>query len=133
MSDDIDLPVPEQKILGTHTFKNVLFTAESESPTNVMTGETPEYAKATVADARAFAERLSKDNEKPYVAKSASVETQVETQSAPYTGCVFHHFSLVGGMDMHKAFSAVWDSPKYDVTVDTDYETGLLTISVSKR
>lgn len=85
---------------------------------------------ASVDDARAFAQSLS--DEKPYVAKAASVESQIETQSGPYSGCVFHHFSIVGGMDMHKAYAAVWDSPEFDVEVTPDYSSGDLRITVTR-
>lgn len=132
MTTDESLPVPESQILGTHVYENALFTEDTETPVDVRTGETPDHSKASVEDAEAFAFSLSQDYDKPYVAKAASVESQIETQSKPYTGCVFHHFSIVGGMEMHKAFSAVWDSPEYDVDVQTDYQTGTLTITVTK-
>jgi len=132
MSNSIELPVPESQVLGTHQFEGVLFSSETETPVNVMTGETPEHSQASLEDAKEFAKYLSAKNDKPYVAKKAPVETQIETQSSPYTGCVFFHFSIVGGMEMHEAFSAVWDSPEYTVDVTDDYETGTLTIRVTK-
>ena len=132
MRETVDLPVPENRILGTHTFTDVLYTSDSETPVNVLTGETPEHSQSSVDEAEHFAKRLSRENGKPYVAKAASVESQIETQSAPYSGCVFHHFSIVGGMDMHKAFSTVWESSEYDVDVQTDYQTGTLTLCVTR-
>lgn len=128
-----DLAVPEQTILGTHTFPGVLYHEDTETPVDVRTGEPPEHSNVTVGDAMAFAKRQSESSDKPYVAKAASVESQIETRSAPYRACVFHHFSLVGGMDMHESFGAVWDSPAYDVDVDADYQNnGTLTITVQK-
>ena len=126
-----DLPVSESTIVGTHVFEYVLFNNSTETPADVRTGETPAYAQTTVDDAKSFAKRLSRDHDKPYVAKAVSVESQIDTHSKPYSGCVFHHFSIVGGMDMHKAFSAVWNASAYDVDVQTDYQTGTLTITVN--
>lgn len=119
-------------IVGTHTYENVLYSNDTETPVNVLTGQTPSYAQAALEEAKAFAARLSHDHDKPYVAKSTSIESQIETQSKPYSGVVFYHFSLVGGMDMHKAFAAAWDSPEYTVEHTADYETGTLTITVEK-
>jgi hypothetical protein len=128
-----DLVVSESTILGTHTFTGVLYHDGTETPVDITTGEPPQHSKVTVEDAKAFANRHFEAGDKPYVAKATSVETQIETQSAPYSACVFHHLSLVGGMDMHKSFSAVWDSPAYDVDVDADYQNnGTLTITVQK-
>lgn len=124
--------VQEHDILGTETFEGVLFTADTETPVDIRTGETPSYAKASVDEAQAFAERTSDDGDAPRVAKPTSVESQIETQSKPYVSSVFCHFSMTGSLDVHKAYLAAWRSDDYDVEHDADYETGDLTITVQE-
>ena len=48
-------------ILGTHTFEDVLFTDETETPVNVLTGETPTHSRATVEEAKEFAASIDTD------------------------------------------------------------------------
>lgn len=74
----------------THTFEDVLVIDETETPVNVLTGETPVYSQATVAEAKEFAASIN--TEMPQIALPASVESQVETQSEPYTAAAFFHF-----------------------------------------
>jgi len=57
---------------------------------NVLTGETPAHSQATVEEAKEFAASI--DTETPQIALPASVESQVETQSKPYTAAAFFHF-----------------------------------------
>jgi len=42
-----DCDLSPDAILGTHTFEDVLFTDETETPVNVLTGETPAHSQAT--------------------------------------------------------------------------------------
>ncbi len=79
-------------VLGTRTFHDVLFTDDTETPVNVLTGETPAHSQATVEEAKAFAASI--DTDTPQIALPASVETQVETQSQPFTAAAFFHFKL---------------------------------------
>ena len=60
-------------ILGTHTFEDVLFTDETETPVNVLTGETPTHSRATVEEAKEFAASI--DTDTPQIALPASVGT----------------------------------------------------------
>jgi hypothetical protein len=39
-----DCELDPEAILGTHTFEGVLFTDETETPVNVLTGETPAHS-----------------------------------------------------------------------------------------
>jgi len=66
-------------ILGTHTFEDVLFTDETETPVNVLNGETPAHSQASVDEARVFAAGI--DSDTPHIALPASVEAQIETAS----------------------------------------------------
>jgi len=43
-----DCELAPDAILGTHTFEDVLFTDETETPVNVLTGATPAHSQATV-------------------------------------------------------------------------------------
>jgi len=82
-----DCELDPDAILGTHIFKDVLFTDGTETPVNVLTGETPAHSQATVEEAKEFAASI--DTDTPQIALPASVETQVETQSKPlHGGCV---------------------------------------------
>ncbi|AUV84191.1 hypothetical protein C2R22_21720 (plasmid) [Salinigranum rubrum] len=49
-----DCELDPEAILGTHTFEDVLFTDETETPVNVLTGETPVHSQATVEEATEF-------------------------------------------------------------------------------
>jgi hypothetical protein len=126
--DDCELAL--DAILGTHTFEDVLFTAETETPVNVLTGETPAHSQATVEEATAFAASI--DTDTPQIALSASVETQVETQSRPYTSAAFFHFTATGSLERHRAYHAAYDSDAFTVDFEADYESGDLTITVDR-
>ena len=117
-------------ILGTHTFEDVLFTDETETPVNVLTGETPAHSQATVEEAKEFAASI--DTDTPQVALPASVETQIETQSKPYTAAAFFHFKTTGSLERHRAYHAAYDSDAYTVDFEADYEFGDLTITVDQ-
>jgi len=53
-------------ILGTHTFEDVLFTDETETPVNVLNGETPAHSQTSVDEARVFAAGI--DSDTPHIA-----------------------------------------------------------------
>ena len=117
-------------ILGTHTFEDVLFTDETETPVNVLTGETPAHSQATVEEAKEFAASI--DTDTPQVALPASVETQIETRSKPYTAAAFFHFKATGSLERHRAYHVAYDSDAYTVGFEADYESGNLTITVDR-
>lgn len=125
-----DLDITEDDILGKHVFENVLYTEDTKTPVDALKGEEPEYSKATVEDAKKHAERNSDDV--PHVARKQSIEGQVETASKPYLASVFYHFSMTGGLQMHKGFKQAYKSDEYNVEFEADYETGDLTIEVTK-
>ena len=79
-----DCELDPKAILGTHTFEDVLFTDETETPVNVLTGETPAHSQVTVEEAKEFAASI--DTETPQIALPASVESQVETQEQAIHG-----------------------------------------------
>ena len=106
-------------ILGTHTFEDVLFTDETETPVNVLTGETPAHSRATVEEAKEFAASINTNT--PQIALPASVETQIETQSKPYTAAAFFHFKATGSLELHRAYHAAYDSDAF--TVDFELTT----------
>jgi len=87
-----DCELGPDAVLGMRTFHDVLFTDDTETPVSVLTGETPAHSQATVEEAKAFATSI--DTETPQIALPASVETQIETQSKPYTAAAFFHFKL---------------------------------------
>ena len=66
-------------ILGRYTFEGVLFTDDTKTPTNVLTGETSAHSQATVEEAKELASSI--DTDTPQIALPASVETHIETQS----------------------------------------------------
>jgi len=125
-----DCELGPDSILGTQTFEDVLFTEETETPVNVLTGETPEHSQASVDEARAFAAGI--DTDTPQIALQASVESQIETASKPYTAAAFFHFNATGTLALHRAYHAAYESAAFAVDFDADYETGDLTITVEE-
>jgi hypothetical protein len=117
-------------VLGMRTFHDVLFTDDTETPVNVLTGETPAQSQATVEEAKAFAASI--DTETPQIALPASVESQIETQSKPYTSAAFFHFKATGALELHRAYHAAYDSDEFSVDFEADYESGDLTITVER-
>ena len=125
-----DCELGPDAVLGTRTFHNVLFTDDTETPVNVLTGETPAHSQATVEEAKAFAASI--DTDTPQIALPASVETQIETQSKPYTSAAFFHFKATGSLELHRAYHAAYDSDAFSVDFEADYESGDLTITVER-
>jgi hypothetical protein len=125
-----DCELGPEAILGTHTFEDVLFTDETETPVNVLTGETLAHSRATVEEAKEFAASI--DTETPQIALPASVESQVETQSKPYTAAAFFHFKATGSLAHHRAYHAAYESGAFSVEFEADYESGDLTITVER-
>jgi hypothetical protein len=97
---------------------------------NVLTGETPAHSRATVEEATEFAASI--DTDTPQIALPASVETQIETQSKPYTAAAFFHFKATGSLERHRAYHVAYDSDAYTVDFEADYESGDLTITVER-
>jgi hypothetical protein len=97
---------------------------------NVLTGETPAQSQATVEEAKEFAASI--DTETPQIALPASVESQVETQSKPYTAAVFFHFKTTGSLELHRAYQAAYKTDAFVVDFEADYESGDLTITVER-
>ena len=126
-----DCKLSPDAILGTRTFEDVLFTDETKTPVNVLTGETPAHSQANVDEARSFAAGI--DSDTPHIALPASVEAQVETASKPYTAAVFFHFKATGSLKRHRAYHAAYNSDTFSVEFEADYETGDLTISVDEE
>ena len=125
-----DCELGPDAVLGTRTFHDVLFTDDTETPVNVLTGETPAHSQATVEEAKAFAASI--DTDTPQIALPASVETQVEIQSKPYTSAAFFHFKATGSLELHRAYHAAYDSDAFSVDFKADYESGNLTITVER-
>jgi len=125
-----DCELDPDAISGTHIFKDVLFTDGTETPVNVLTGETPAHSQATVEEAKEFAASI--DTDTPQIALPASVETQVETQSKPYTAAAFFHFKATGSLKRHRAYHAAYDSDAFTIDFEADYESGNLTITVDR-
>ncbi len=76
-----DCELDPDAVLGTRTFHDVLFTDDTETPVNVLTGETPAHSQATVEEAKAFAASI--DTDTPQIALPASVETQSRPRASP--------------------------------------------------
>jgi hypothetical protein len=125
-----DCELGPEAILGTLTYEDVLFTDDTETPVNVLTGETPKHSQATVDEARAFASRI--DTDTPQIALSASVETQIEAASKQYTAAAFFHFKATGSLKRHRAYHAAYESDAFVVSFEADYATGDLTITVEE-
>jgi hypothetical protein len=116
-----DCELDSEAIPGTHTFEDVLITDETETPVNVLTGETPAHSQATVKVAKEFATGI--DTDKPQIAPPATVVTQIETQSRPYTSAAFFHFKTTGSLERHRAYLAAYDSDALTVDFEPDYES----------
>ncbi|WP_363463550.1 hypothetical protein [Halogeometricum borinquense] len=125
-----DCELGPDAVLGTRTYEDVLFTDETETPVNVLTGETPAHSQATVDEAQAFISSI--DTDTPQIALPASVETQIETHSKPYTSAAFFHFKATGSLERHRAYHAAYDSDAFTVDFEADYASGDLTITVDR-
>jgi len=125
-----DYELAPDVVLGTRIFEDVLFTEETETPVNVLTGETPPHSQPTVEEATEFAASI--DTDTPQIALPAAVETQVETQNKPYTSAAFFHFKATGSLKLHRAYHAAYESDAYTVDFEADYESGDLTITVER-
>jgi hypothetical protein len=125
-----DCELGPDAVLGTRTFHDVLFTDDTETPVNVLNGETPAHSQATVEEAKEFAASI--DTDTPQIALPASVETQVVTQSKPYTSAAFFHFKATGSLKLHRAYHAAYESDAYTVDFEAAYESGDLTITVER-
>ncbi|WP_254544812.1 hypothetical protein [Halomarina pelagica] len=123
-----DCELGPDAVLGTQTFEDVLFTDDTETPVDVLTGQTPAHSQATVEEAKAFAAGI--DTDMPQIALPASVETQIETRSEPYTAAAFFHFKATGSLKFHRAYHAASKSDAFTVDFEADYESGNLTITV---
>ncbi|SDY52240.1 hypothetical protein [Halobellus clavatus] len=117
-----DCELDPDAVLGTRTFHDVLFTDDTETPVNLLTGETPAHSQATVEKAKKFAASI--DTDTPQIALPASVETQVETQSKPYTSAAFFHFKATGSLERHRAYHAAYGSDAFTVDFEADYASG---------
>jgi len=118
-----DCELSPEAILGTHTFEDVLFTDETETPVNVLTGQTPAHSQATVDEAREFAASI--DTDTPQIALPASVEAQIETASKPYTAAAFFHFKATGSLELHRAYHAAYEADGFSVAFEANYESGI--------
>ncbi|MFC4452004.1 hypothetical protein [Halorussus aquaticus] len=125
-----DCELGPDAILGTQIYEDVLFTDETETPVNVLTGETPDHSQASVDEARSFAAGI--DSDTPQIALQASIGAQIETASKPYTAAAFFHFKATGSLQRHRAYHAAYESEAFAVDFEADYETGDLTITVEK-
>ncbi|AFO57501.1 hypothetical protein [Natrinema sp. J7-2] len=72
------------------------------------------------------------DTETAQIALLASIESQVETQSKPYTAAAFFHFKATGSLERHRAYHAAHNSDAFAVDFEADYESGDLTITVER-
>jgi len=118
-----DCELSPEAILGTHTFEDVLFTDETETPVNVLTGQTPAHSQATVDEAREFAASI--DTDTPQIALPASVEAQIETASKPYTAAAFFHFKATGSLELHRAYHAAYEADGFSIAFEANYESGI--------
>ncbi|ELZ33270.1 hypothetical protein [Halorubrum tebenquichense] len=125
-----DCELAPDAILGTHTFEDALFTDKTETPVNVLTGATPVHSQATVEEAKEFAASI--DTDTPQIALPASVETQIEILSKPYTAAAFFHYKATGSLERHRAYHVAYDSDAYVADFEADYESGDLTITVKR-
>lgn len=129
-TDRREITLTEADLLGTHVFNDVLYTG-STAVVNALSGETPATLDRDIEEAKAFAERVSRDGDAPRVAKAQHPEAAVESRS-PYVASPFFHRDITGSMEWHTVFRRAYDSDAYDVEYDADYQTGTLTITVER-
>jgi hypothetical protein len=127
-----DIDVDPDEILGRESYSGLYSPekAEERVPVNVLTGERSTDLPP-VEEAKEFAEDSPSDA--PYVAKLRSRESIAETGGKPYSKCVFCHFSLVGSLDLHRAYLRAYRSDQFDVEIGTDYDAGEVTITVAQQ
>mgnify|MGYP006280524743 CR=1 FL=1 len=121
-----DCELDPETILGTHTFEDVLFTDDTETPVNVLTGETPAHSSKKRRSSLRVSTRDAQDR------SPASVESQIETQSKPYTAAAFFNFKTTDSLERHRAYHAAYETDAFAVDFEADYESGDLTITVER-
>ena len=119
--------IKELQISGYRSLRNIRLGL---GPVNVLTGETPAHSQATVEEAKEFTASI--DTETPQIALPASVESQVETQSKPYTSAAFFHFKATGSLERHRAYHAAYEADAFTVDFEADYASGDLTLTVEE-
>lgn len=129
-TDRHEININEDDLLGTHVFDDVLYTGDA-GVVNILNGETPDELDKSVGEAKAFARRVGQSQEAPRVARKQPPEAAVESRS-PYVASAFFHYSITGGMDWHTVFRRAFRSDAYDVDHSADYESGSLTITISR-
>ena len=149
--DDVELD--EDDILGTRTYEGVLYSeaeANGQAPVDALTGEKTR-AIPSVDDARAFAERSTRDDGHAYVAVVQSTERMVESRSKPYVSTVCFDAKVVrgpvvgrdeygrlehanDGHALERAYrAAAFESDDHEVFMEeADYETGTVSITVRR-
>lgn len=131
-TDRHSITITESDLLGTHTYENVLYTGpEAHGLVDVTTGDTPADLDRTTEEAQQFADRVTDDDRPDRVAKRLPPEQAAESRS-PYVASAFFHCDITGGMDWHTVYRKACDSDAYNVSYDADYNTGDLTITVTR-
>lgn len=121
----------ESDILGEHTYEDALYTGEdSIGVINVLTEDIPSDVSTELQAALEHAERNSTE-ETPHVARQGT-NSEITDTGDPYLACAFFHYKITGNLDWHRAFRAATHDPGYNVTHETNYSTGTLTITVEE-
>jgi len=129
-TDRRSITLSETDLLGTHTYKNVLYTGDIDV-VDVTTGDTPADLDRTAEQAQQFADRVTDADRPDRVAKRLPPEQAAESRS-PYVASAFFHADITGGMDWHTVYRKACDSDAYDVAYDADYDSGDLSITVER-
>jgi len=121
---------PRRDPRDTHLQRRPVYRRHGNTGKRVDRRDTGIHSQATVEEAKEFAASI--DTDTPQIALPASVETQVETQSKPYTAAAFFHFKATGSLKRHRAYHAAYDSDAFTIDFEADYESGNLTITVDR-
>lgn len=119
-----------EAVLRTCAFEDVLFTADAKPPGECVDWRDAGPLASTVEEAGEFVANI--DTDTPQIVLPASVGTQIETASKPYTAAAFFHFKATGSLERHRAYHAAFESDAFSVEFEADYESSDLTITVER-
>jgi hypothetical protein len=134
-----------EAVLGTHEYAGRLYSPQKAADVmniDLITGEQPHDIPPAKAVEQWIADKNEESRQKaattswhthtPYIALVAGSGEQLYESGSLLSYAAFFHRDVTGDMDTHSAYNAACKSDEYDVEYDADYETGTITITVSR-
>ena len=125
-----DCELAPDAILWTRTFHDVLFTDDTETPVNALTGETPAHSRrpsrrrrsSLRVSIRTCPKSRSRPPSRHRSRRKASPTRRLRSSTSKATG----------SLGRHRAYYAAYDLNAFTVDFEADYESEYLTITVDR-